>query len=184
MTISRADVILINNYMLRRINKISAKKRQAKYDKMPVIRFDNRVKVRNIFELFDKLFLLRYPTYYVKYNKRQCLNNRSRSVRDAYLLVRHYFPDMTYRQVYDLAHYIFTERYKAVEKRYHGSWDWMIESFKHCSTVGMNVCRLHHRVNRHNPRSTAMHKALQKAHNLAQTSPQRPPRDILEQIEF
>jgi len=85
------------NYSDKTLDK---KERQIKEKYSPIM-FDERIEVKSLNDLFDKLFQSNYCTYYADDKTIiQCSARRYRSYYDAYRLCMYYYPDLSFKDMY------------------------------------------------------------------------------------
>lgn len=103
------------------------KKEETIKRKYKPIKFADNIRINSIFDLFHNLFVVRQETFYLN-GRIQCSRNRSRSYYDAYMLCMHYYPTITFAEMYKLLQQISNKRENQLY-------------FSTCFTVRRSVCR-------------------------------------------
>jgi len=70
------------------------------YKKARKIKFDDKIKINNIGDLYNEVALKCRQTFFVR-NEEHCQQGRSRSFNDLILLFRYYFPDKSLKYFFN-----------------------------------------------------------------------------------
>lgn len=125
------------NYTDKTLDK---KEKDIKANYVPIKFKNSRYKVKRIEDIFDKLFnQRRNATIVVSSKKHHCFDYRFRSYYDAYLLCMHYFPEVSFKDMYRLLQKYMKPALAKYLKSRHRDWSWDRTAFNTCPTVGRAV---------------------------------------------
>ena len=100
-------------------------------------KFQKEYKIESVEDILNILFNYKQNATVYAHDSRivQCKDGRGRSYYDAYMLCMHYFPEVTFKEMYHTLKKAVDPCHERWAKRI-GQWRYVCEPFWTCSTIG------------------------------------------------
>lgn len=90
--------------------KLTPEEKQARLDLKPTLKFLTNHEVKTLGDIIFKLFFVLGTQLMIIKSQKPQYSGQSRSIDDCYILAKHYFHNITYKQVSDAVEFFYEEK--------------------------------------------------------------------------